>query len=127
MPDKDEAAGSSPARPTIPVLTCGNTRLLSPTTAAAAVRRLRTAALEPIPVRADRLLGRPAAVEAGGPQAHRPKPYEPGKRRRAPCDAPPTASPAGHKTAPGAGSTGGSRRPVDDRVPGRAPAQPVTQ
>jgi hypothetical protein len=41
------------------------------------VRRLRTAALEPIPVRADRLLGRPAAVETGAPKAHRPKPYKP--------------------------------------------------
>jgi hypothetical protein len=90
------------------------------------VRHLRTAVSERIPFRADRLLGRPAAVEAGAPKRIGQSHTSLGKRRRAPCDAPP-ASPAGHKTAPGAGPTGGSRRPVDGRVPGRAPAQPVTQ
>jgi hypothetical protein len=49
MPDKDEAAGSSPARPTILVLTCGNSRRLSPSIAAGAVRRLRTPVSERIP------------------------------------------------------------------------------
>src|SRR5829696_9288981 len=46
---QDEAAGSSPARPTIPRLTCANTRLLVPSTAATAVRLLRTAVSERIP------------------------------------------------------------------------------
>ena len=41
--DKDEAAGSSPARPTIPGLTCANASPLSLAIAAARVRRLRTA------------------------------------------------------------------------------------
>ena len=46
---QDEAAGSSPARPTTPPLTCANTRLLFPSSAATAVRRLRTEVVERIP------------------------------------------------------------------------------
>jgi hypothetical protein len=39
MPDKDEAAGSSPARPTTPALSCGNARRWWNEIAAAPVRR----------------------------------------------------------------------------------------
>jgi hypothetical protein len=46
---QDEAGGSSPPRPTIVVLTCGNSRRLSPSTAAGAIRRLGTAVSERIP------------------------------------------------------------------------------
>src|SRR4029453_11628507 len=48
-PDKDEAAGSSPARPTTPGLTCGNTCRRSPSIAVVSGSRLRTAVSEPIP------------------------------------------------------------------------------
>jgi hypothetical protein len=47
--DKDEAAGSSPARPTTPGLTCGNARPWLLSIAAASARRLCTAVLERIP------------------------------------------------------------------------------
>src|SRR5215216_3864559 len=46
---EDEAGGSSPPRPTILVLTCGNSRRLSPSTAAGAIRRLGTPVSERIP------------------------------------------------------------------------------
>jgi hypothetical protein len=49
---QDEGAGSSPARPTTPVLTCGNARRWPPSIAVASVRRLRTAVRERIPVTA---------------------------------------------------------------------------
>jgi hypothetical protein len=41
--DKDEGAGSSPARPTTPGLTCANASPLALAIVAASVRRLRTA------------------------------------------------------------------------------------
>jgi hypothetical protein len=48
-PDKDEAAGSSPARPTTPGLTCGNACRWSPSMAVTFMRPLRTAVRERIP------------------------------------------------------------------------------
>jgi hypothetical protein len=47
-PDKDEAAGSSPARPTIPPLTSGNACHVAPSIAAASVSRVSTAVSERI-------------------------------------------------------------------------------
>src|SRR5215204_2954114 len=52
-PDKDEAAGSSPARPTTPGFTRGTTGPLSSPIAAARLHRLRTAVGERITSRAD--------------------------------------------------------------------------
>jgi hypothetical protein len=47
---QDKAAGSSPARPTTPLLSCGNARRWPPSIATASVRRLRIAVRERIPV-----------------------------------------------------------------------------
>jgi hypothetical protein len=47
--DKDEAAGSSPARPTTPGLNCRNAHRWSPSMAIASVTRLRTAVLRTHP------------------------------------------------------------------------------
>ena len=46
---QDEAAGSSPARPTTPALSCENAILSRLSMAAAPVRRLRTVVSERIP------------------------------------------------------------------------------
>jgi hypothetical protein len=49
IPDKDEGAGSSPARPTTPGLSCGNARRWSRPVAVASARRAGTAVSERIP------------------------------------------------------------------------------
>src|SRR5829696_8973585 len=70
---QDEGAGSSPARPTIPGLTCGNACPLSPPTVAVAVRRLRTAASERIPA-----VTAPSRVQVIWPLLDRVMPCPPG-------------------------------------------------
>jgi hypothetical protein len=63
-PDKDEAAGSSAARPTTPALSCGNACQWSPSTADASVRHLCTAVSERIPARCSGDFG--LSMERGG-------------------------------------------------------------